>query len=147
MNETTMQRLAYDRIKTRVFECAFSLLGKHHAASMLPITDIRTIRTRLNETNEALQLIRHGASVPIPSLEGMEHILHLLGTGYLFSERDFFHITQFIRSCSQLIKYMVSKADCRSNRQRLCFLHVWFGATSFRNREMHLCRTSDGYCQ
>ncbi|WP_226002859.1 endonuclease MutS2 [Paenibacillus sp. BJ-4] len=111
MNETTMQRLEYDRIKTRVSECAFSYLGKQHAASMLPITDIRTIRTRLNETNEALQLIRHGASVPIPSLEGMEYILHLLGTGYLFSERDFSHMAQFIRSCSQLIKYMNSKAD------------------------------------
>ncbi|KJD44282.1 endonuclease MutS2 [Paenibacillus terrae] len=111
MNETTMQRLEYDRIKTRVSECAFSYLGKRHAASMQPITDIRTIKIRLDEATEALQLIRHGASVPIPSLEGMEHILHLLGTGYLFSERDFSHIAQFIRSCVQLIKYMGSKPN------------------------------------
>ncbi|MBE0343997.1 DNA mismatch repair protein MutS, partial [Paenibacillus sp. 28ISP30-2] len=68
------------------------------------------IKIRLDEATEALQLIRHGASVPIPSLEGMEHILHLLGTGYLFSERDFSHIAQFIRSCIQLIKYMGSKS-------------------------------------
>lgn len=74
MNETTMQRLEYDRIKTRVSECAFSYLGKRHAAAMQPITDIRTIKIRLDEATEALQLIRHGASVPIPSLEGMEHI-------------------------------------------------------------------------
>lgn len=111
MNETTMQRLEYDRIKTKVSECAFSYLGKRHAASMQPITDIRTIKIRLDEATEALQLIRHGASVPIPSLEGMEHILHLLGTGYLFSERDFSHIAQFIRSCIQLIKYMGSKSN------------------------------------
>ncbi|TKH41569.1 DNA mismatch repair protein MutS [Paenibacillus terrae] len=111
MNETTMQRLEYDRIKTRVSECAFSYLGKRHAASMQPITDIRTIKIRLDEAMEALQLIRHGASVPIPSLEGMEHILHLLGIGYLFSERDFSHIAQFIRSCVQLIKYMGSKSN------------------------------------
>ncbi|OAZ40380.1 endonuclease MutS2 [Paenibacillus polymyxa] len=111
MNETTMLRLEYDQIKTRVSECAFSYLGKHHAASMQPITDIRTIKIRLNETSEALQLIRHGASVPVPSLEGMEHILHLLGTGYMFSERDFSHLAQFIRSCMQLMKYMHAKAD------------------------------------
>ncbi|WP_025684299.1 endonuclease MutS2 [Paenibacillus maysiensis] len=111
MNETTMQRLEYDRIKTRVSECAFSYLGKRHAASMQPITDIRTIKIRLDEATEALQLIRHGASVPIPSLEGMEHILHLLGTGYLFSEHDFSHIAQFIRSCTQLITYMGSKSN------------------------------------
>ncbi|QDY82762.1 DNA mismatch repair protein MutS [Paenibacillus polymyxa] len=111
MNETTMLRLEYDRIKSRVSECAFSYLGKHHAATMQPITDIRTIRIRLNETNEALQLIRHGASVPVPSLEGMEHILHLLGTGYMFSEHDFSHLAQFIRSCMQLMKYMHAKAD------------------------------------
>ncbi|MGG4220116.1 DNA mismatch repair protein MutS [Paenibacillus jamilae] len=111
MNETTMLRLDYDQIKTRVSECAFSYLGKHHAASMQPITDIRTITNRLNETSEAVQLIRHGASVPVPSLEGMEHILHLLGTGYMFSERDFSHLAQFIRSCMQLMKYMHAKAD------------------------------------
>ncbi|MBE3646820.1 endonuclease MutS2 [Paenibacillus polymyxa] len=111
MNETTMLRLEYDQIKTRVSECAFSYLGKQHAASMQPITDIRTIKIRLNETSEALQLIRHGASVPVPSLEGMEHILHLLGTGYMFSERDFSHLAQFIRSCMQLMKYMHAKAD------------------------------------
>ncbi|KEO77556.1 DNA mismatch repair protein MutS [Paenibacillus polymyxa] len=111
MNETTMLRLEYDQIKTRVSECAFSYLGKRHAATMRPITDIRTIKIRLDETNEALQIIRHGASVPVPSLEGMEHILQLLGTGYMFSERDFSHMAQFIRSCIQLIKYMHSKAD------------------------------------
>lgn len=111
MNETTMLRLEYDQIKTRVSECAFSYLGKRHAATMRPITDIRTIKIRLDETNEALQIIRHGASVPVPSLEGMEHILQLLGTGYMFSERDFSHMAQFIRSCNQLIKYMHSKAD------------------------------------
>ncbi|TQR96680.1 endonuclease MutS2 [Paenibacillus ottowii] len=111
MNETTMLRLEYDQIKTRVSECAFSYLGKHHAATMQPITDIRTIRIRLSETSEALQLIRHGASVPVPSLEGMEHILHLLGTGYMFSEHDFSHLAQFIRSCMQLMKYMHAKAD------------------------------------
>ncbi len=53
MNETTMLRLEYDQIKTRVSECAFSYLGKQHAASMQPITDIRTIKIRLNETSEA----------------------------------------------------------------------------------------------
>lgn len=34
MNETTMLRLEYDQIKTRVSECAFSYLGKRHAATM-----------------------------------------------------------------------------------------------------------------
>lgn len=56
------------------------------------MVDARLIQLRLEETAEAAALIRFGASIPLPSLDGMETIMDLLGTGYLFSERDFSHL-------------------------------------------------------
>lgn len=111
MNENTMNTLGYHQIQNNVASCALSYLGKRYAKEMKPMVDPGLIQMRLAETEEASALIRYGASVPIPSLDGMETIMDLLGTGYLFSERDFAQLAQFLRSCAQLMKYMEGKSE------------------------------------
>ncbi|MFK0523889.1 DNA mismatch repair protein MutS [Paenibacillus illinoisensis] len=111
MNENTMNTLGYHQIQNNVASCALSYLGKRYAKEMKPMVDPGLIQMRLAETEEASALIRYGASVPIPSLDGMETIMDLLGTGYLFSERDFTQLAQFLRSCAQLMKYMEGKSE------------------------------------
>jgi len=111
MNEKALQRLEYDKIKETLLEYAITYVGKKHVEQMLPLTAEKTIRKKLDETAEAKTLLQQGASVPIPSLEGIENILTLLGTGYVFTEKDFSHILQFLTSCGQLMKYMASKAE------------------------------------
>lgn len=109
-NEQTLTTLGFHHIQKDIADCALSYLGKRYARELKPMTDAHLIQMRLDETAEATALVRFGASVPIPSLEGMETIIDLLGTGYLFSERDFTHLAQFLRSCAQLMKYMDSKS-------------------------------------
>ncbi|MFE4571067.1 endonuclease MutS2 [Paenibacillus chitinolyticus] len=110
MNEKALQRLEYGKIKEALAEYAVSYLGKRQITELLPLTAMSVVRAKLDETAEAKSLLQHGASVPIPSLEGMENILDLLGTGYVFSEKDFMHIHQFLTSCAQLMRYMASKS-------------------------------------
>ncbi|MDF2963738.1 MAG: MutS2 family protein [Paenibacillus sp.] len=110
MNEKALQRLEYDKIKEIVRGYAVSYLGKKHIDEMVPMIFGKMIRKKLDETAEAKALLQHGASVPIPSLEGIEPIITLLGTGYVFSEKDFSSIHQFLISCSQLMKYMAAKS-------------------------------------
>lgn len=109
-NEQTLTTLGFHHIQKNIADCALSFLGKRYARELKPMTDVRLIQMRLDEAAEATALVRFGASVPIPSLEGMETIINLLGTGYLFSERDFSHLAQFLHSCTQLMKYMESKS-------------------------------------
>ncbi|MDT0125711.1 DNA mismatch repair protein MutS [Paenibacillus sp. RRE4] len=109
-NEQTLTTLGFHHIQKNIADCALSYLGKRYARELKPMTDVRLIQMRLDEAAEATALVRFGASVPIPSLEGMETIINLLGTGYLFSERDFSHLAQFLHSCTQLMKYMESKS-------------------------------------
>jgi len=110
MNERTMRQLEYDQIKQKVAEYAVSYLGKEHVERMGPLLECRAVRTALDDANEALAILNAGGSVPIPSLQGIDAVLNLLGTGYVFSEDDFSNIYTFLHSCTQLRKYMASKA-------------------------------------
>ncbi|MDF2718422.1 MAG: mismatch repair protein MutS [Paenibacillus sp.] len=109
MNERNMQLLEYGKIKQKVEEYAVSYLGKRHASDMKPLTGLRAARHALDETAEALAVLNNGASVPIPSLGGIETVLQLSGTGYVFDERDFANIRLFLQGCGQLASYMASK--------------------------------------
>lgn len=109
MNERNMQLLEYGKIKQRVEEYAVSYLGKRHANDMKPLSGLRAARHALDETAEALAVLNNGASVPIPSLGGIETVLQLSGTGYVFDERDFANIRLFLQGCGQLASYMASK--------------------------------------
>ena len=111
MNQKALQRLEYDKIKETLMGYAISYMGKKQVEAMSPLTSMKLLRKKLDETAEAKELLQYGASVPIPSLEGMENILNLLGKGYVFSEKDFTHLYQFLTSCAQLVKYMAAKSD------------------------------------
>ncbi|MGG4453283.1 endonuclease MutS2 [Brevibacillus porteri] len=111
MNEKALQRLEYDKIKEKVMEYALSYAGKKHVEQMMPIDSVKVVRSKLDETAEAKNILQNGASVPIPALEGMEKILSLLGTGYVFGINDFTNLYLFLTSCSQLTKYMATKAQ------------------------------------
>ncbi|WP_054958564.1 endonuclease MutS2 [Paenibacillus dakarensis] len=107
---STLKKLQYDKIQSELEHYAVSYIGKKHVREMKPLTQLKAVRHQLDQTNEAKALLQAGASVPIPSLEGIEPILQLIGTGYVLSEQDFTHTQQFLRSCRQLIRYMATKS-------------------------------------
>ncbi|MFE5317913.1 DNA mismatch repair protein MutS [Paenibacillus sp. NPDC056579] len=115
MNETALQRLEFNRIRDSIMDYAVSYAGKRHVECLAPMTNAKLIRTKLEEAAEAKAMLQLGASVPIPSLEGIEHVILLLGKGYVFTEADFSHIHQFLVSCGQLMKYMASKSSVAPN--------------------------------
>lgn len=115
MNTTSKQRLEFEIVKEQLKRYAVSYLGEAQIQQLEPIMNVKIIRQKLAETEEALGLIRYSSSIPLPSLTGMENIMNLLGTGYLFTEQDFMNLLQFLRSCNQLQKYMNSKQDIASS--------------------------------
>ncbi len=111
MDNITMSMLEYDKLKERLLDYAVSYAGRKHIEDLMPGSHLRAIESALLETAEAKALLDKGASVPLPSLEGIEHITSLLHTGYLFSEQDFASVQIFLHSCSQLRKYMAGKRE------------------------------------
>ncbi|MBB3130386.1 dsDNA-specific endonuclease/ATPase MutS2 [Paenibacillus rhizosphaerae] len=111
MDQTTMIMLEYDKMKEMLRDYAVSYEGRRHIDELEPLTTVNAVRRALDETAEAKALLDKGASVPLPSLEGIDRIVSLLHTGYLFDEQDFTAVQTFLHSCGQLRKYMAGKRD------------------------------------
>ncbi|WP_339318212.1 DNA mismatch repair protein MutS [Paenibacillus sp. FSL R10-2734] len=109
MNLQSLNTLEYEIIKTELGRHAVSYVGKNAVEELMPMTSLPMIQRAMEETSEAKELLERGSSIPIPSLEGIEWIMSLMGTGYLYSEQDFTAVATFLKSCSQLRKYMASK--------------------------------------
>ncbi|WP_080840555.1 endonuclease MutS2 [Cohnella massiliensis] len=109
MNPNSFEKLEYPKAIQQLTSYAQTYPGRKLAEQLRPMTDIGVIKVRLAETSEARALIEKGSNVPLPSLEGMEEAMGLLGTGYIFSERQLEYVAKFIRSCGQLRRFMESK--------------------------------------
>src|ERR1700730_11262346 len=92
LNTRTFQTLDYDKIIQQLYKYAMSYLGRAHIERLQPITDLSAIQRLLAEAEESKHIIMYGSSVPIPSLEGIESIMNILGKGYILSAQDFGHL-------------------------------------------------------
>lgn len=111
MEKFTLHTLEYESMKQDLMTFAVTYAGRDRIAKLAPMDDRRRIDREMQETAEALELVKRGSSVPLPSLEGIEVVASLLGTGYLFSEQDLTAVQVFLQSCGHLRKYIESKGD------------------------------------
>lgn len=109
VEQFTLGMLEYESIKEEMASYAVSYEGRLRIQKLVPMERRAQIEQAIEETAEAKELLLTGASVPLPSLEGIDTVMSLLGTGYLFTEKDFTAIQTFLYSCGQLKKYMASK--------------------------------------
>lgn len=109
MRPHSLNKLEYSRIIETLLQYAVTYLGRRHVEGLQPMHELKVIASKLAETEEARDLLSKGSNVPLPSLDGMESLMALLGTGYVMSEHDFGHLAQFARSCEQLRQYMAAK--------------------------------------
>ncbi len=102
-------RLEYEKVKQHVMDLSKTYLGQQHIERMQPLTEQKIIEGLLRETEEARTVIQHGASVPIPSLEGMGQVISGIGKGLLLTEAELMLIRQLLDSTDQLKRFMVKK--------------------------------------
>jgi DNA mismatch repair protein MutS2 len=102
-------RLEYEKVKRHVMDLSKTYIGQQHIQRMKPLTELKVIEGLLRETEEARTVIQHGASVPIPSLEGIEHVISGIGKGHLLTEVELMLIRQLLESTDQLKRFMVKK--------------------------------------
>lgn len=110
MRNSSLDKLEFPRAIEAVVSRTATYLGRRLAERLVPLHDARTIAARLAETEEARAMIDKGMHVPLPSMEGMEELFALLGTGFVPSEQQFGQLAQFVRSCGQLRRFMSVKA-------------------------------------
>ncbi|WP_248928075.1 endonuclease MutS2 [Paenibacillus hamazuiensis] len=111
MNELSKQRLEYEKVKEVLHSYCMSYLGRGRVDMLEPMYDARLIRKLLAETEEAKRILRHGSSVPLPALEGIEPLMNLLGSGYVYSEQEMSLFARLLESMAQLRRFMLHKRE------------------------------------
>ncbi|MBW7477589.1 DNA mismatch repair protein MutS [Paenibacillus oenotherae] len=109
MNEHSLKRLEYDKIKVKLLEFTLSASGRALAEALSPSTNDAQVKAWLNETEEAARLLAAGASVPLSSMDGMEPFIALLGKGKIYSEQELQALSAWLSAVAQMKRYMDSK--------------------------------------
>lgn len=111
MEQYTLTTLEYEQIKEDIMNFTVSFAGKERVSRLQPMNQLALIERAMQETVEARNILQKGSSIPLPSLDGIELVISLMGTGYLFREEDLTSVYTFLHSCTQLRKYMANKDE------------------------------------
>ncbi|MFF2479479.1 DNA mismatch repair protein MutS [Paenibacillus sp. NPDC058071] len=109
MNERSMNRLEYGKMKEKLVSYAVSPAGKELAERLAPSVVRNQIAAWLTETEEASAMLATGASVPLSAMEGIDALLMLLGKGKIYAEQELELLLKWLVSVGQLKRYMDSK--------------------------------------
>ncbi len=109
MNDMSMHQLEWHVMKNKLIEMAVSPAGRALAAKLSPSVDIRRIEAMQLEAEEAMKLLRAGASIPLATFEGMDNFFALLGKGVIYTVADLTQLGTWLSSVGQMKRYMASK--------------------------------------
>jgi dsDNA-specific endonuclease/ATPase MutS2 len=60
MNKSVLEKLEFDKIQQRLADLAYSAGGSRLALELEPSADLQLVRQRLEQTEEAMELLRFG---------------------------------------------------------------------------------------
>ncbi|QYR19016.1 DNA mismatch repair protein MutS [Paenibacillus sp. sptzw28] len=109
MNETTLNKLEFDKIKHMLNGFTVSPSGMQLAARHVPSANEMQVRAWLKETEEAANLLATGASIPLSAMEGMEPFIALLGKGKIYTEQELGYLASWLAAVAQMKRYMEAK--------------------------------------
>ena len=109
MNDSSLKKLEYDKIKQMLVGYTVSNSGRELVINHKPSVNKTQVRAWLLETDEAMQLLISGASVPLSAMEGIEPFIALLGKGKIYTEQELSHLSAWLTAVAQMKRYMDAK--------------------------------------
>ncbi|WP_108722230.1 endonuclease MutS2 [Gorillibacterium timonense] len=111
MNPETLTKLEYPRVIAELEELAVSFAGKEIVRKLAPLPTAKLAADAMSETEEAKRIVERSSGLPLPTLQGMEAPLALIGKGYILSLEDLGQIALFLRGVGQWKRYMLQRED------------------------------------
>jgi DNA mismatch repair protein MutS2 len=109
VNEQTLRKLEFHKVKEQVAHFTLSPAGLQLAEAMRPSGDYTRVAAWLRETEEAANLLAGGASIPLSAMEGIDPFLSLLGKGRIYNEQELEQLGVWLTSVYQMKRYMNAK--------------------------------------
>lgn len=109
MNHTTYEKLQYNELKEMVKSYCVSGLGKRQIDKLEPISNIKVVKNRLNETTEARAILDTDRHVPFLGITNIESSILHLEKGMILNPGELVSISDFLRGCRKIKRFMLDK--------------------------------------
>lgn len=130
MNTMTFEKLQYNELKEIVKSFCVSSLGKELLDKLLPSTNIKVVKSRLNETTEARNLLNAESHFPLKGISNIRNHIEKLEKGMILDPSELVAVSDFLRGCRRIKKFMFDKEFFAP------ILHSYaYSMTEFRNIE------------
>lgn len=105
MNNKFEKILEFDVIKSMLSEKASCELSKHKINILEPMTDISEIRVRLNETDDAVNMILRKGTPPLGGVKDVRRSLLRAATGGMLSFSELLAAGGLLKACRRTLDY------------------------------------------
>jgi len=109
LNKMTYDKLQYNDLKEIIKSYCVSGLGKQLIDRLEPSSNMKVVKTRLNETTEARAILDAEGHVPFLGVSNIENLIKNLEKGLILDPSDLVSISDFLRGCRKIKKFMLEK--------------------------------------
>lgn len=113
MNNMTFEKLHYHELKDKVKNHCVSSLGKELIERLQPSSNINVVRNRLNETSEARELLDAEKHLPLTGITNITSHIEKIEKGMVLTPAELLAISDFLRGCRKIKKFMADKEFLR----------------------------------
>ncbi|MDD4775302.1 MAG: endonuclease MutS2, partial [Syntrophomonas sp.] len=105
IDKSTLEKLEFNKILEMLAARAYSEGGKSLALDLEPLTDLRAVETSLDETGEAMELVRYGEPAFLHLVQPVDRHLGKAGIGGILAGLDLREVYYLVRAVRLAIKY------------------------------------------
>lgn len=105
MNEKTLLKLEFPKIREMLKQHAVTALGKDHVSKLMPSADFEKVCTWQKETSEALTMSVKKGRLPVGSIQDIRAALKRVEVGAVLSSQEILNINNVLRSARVLKRY------------------------------------------
>ncbi|KJS87960.1 MAG: recombination and DNA strand exchange inhibitor protein [Peptococcaceae bacterium BICA1-8] len=108
MNEFTLKKLEFDKIKTKLINECSSGLGKEVAQTIEPITDLELIQVWQQETTEGVLIRRFEPQIPLGGIVDIRLQIRKAEIGGILEAEEFLKVFDILSASRKLKKFFVN---------------------------------------
>ncbi|MBH1940849.1 DNA mismatch repair protein MutS [Mobilitalea sibirica] len=106
MNTKSMKALEFDKILEKLSEYAISDHTKQKLLDLSPYLNERDIKTKINETGEAVKILNQIGTPPLASMKDLEKYLELSEKGSMLVPEQLTDIGLFLNACARMKRFL-----------------------------------------
>ncbi|ONI38147.1 mannonate oxidoreductase [Candidatus Epulonipiscium fishelsonii] len=110
MNNNTLEKLDFDLLIKNLKHYASSILGKKLIDNLTPTSHLKSVKKRLDETEEAKILLEAVGGVPIQGIGIIDQLIDKVEKEIVLEAIELTQVSEFLRGCRKLKEFMQSKS-------------------------------------